>query len=129
MVRFLPLLGLLLMGASAPPAVSLELPSFVSSKSDVTVRVDVLKHPDNRVLVLLWDGPVSGSDERPHEGMGAPSRLVFDKHLRGLPDGVYTLQAIVLRQNAEGEWSEVRSTPKTLQVGQAPLDDLEQEDF
>jgi len=112
--RFVPILGaiVLTLGATAYGAAPVTIKAypqvaFAGSGLRVTVRVE--KHEDNRRLALVWEGPTSGSTDRPHVGLDAPLQIVFEKEFPRMEAGVTSLLAIVQRQSPEGKITELRS--------------------
>lgn len=124
-LRLRPLVGVLVLStllgvrSDAGAPITLHFPRFVPDKSTVTVRVDIERNPDNRRLILAWDGPVSGTADRPLDGDNTPSRFLFEHELRELPVGNYIVQGEVLRWT-KGEWKEYPSSVMMLWVGTSP---------
>jgi hypothetical protein len=107
--------------AGTPPALKLTVyPRFALAHANARITLRVQKHPDNRTIVLLWDGPISGSDERPHVGEAAPAQIVYDHALINMPDGIYVIQAVLVRVDPQGNRSELRSLVETIQIGGDP---------
>lgn len=128
MVRsFALLLGVLLLGVRADGASPISLsasPKLTVPGNSVRITVRVERHADNRRLILLFEGPDrAGSADRPLHGDAAATQFVFEKELRNLGQGIYAIQARVLRLT-NGKVEEFSTPIVNVYSGVGPLEDI-----
>jgi hypothetical protein len=86
---------------AAPPPVTLTVyPQVAHAPATFRVSIRIEKHPDNRELWLLWEGPRSGRTGLESIDERDPAQYVWTDRLADLPAGEYTAQAFLIRTNS-----------------------------
>lgn len=104
--------------AGTPPLSLTLTPHVGLPGTNARVVLRIPRNAANRRVVLLWDGPISGTDDRPLDGADAPAQIVYDHALVNLPDGSYSIEGVLLQADGHS----YRTSVETLQIG-APPDD------